>query len=60
MWCENMTSLGRKEDPRPEERGVVTAKALALHKYVLAQSLLTVLTSSKAMNRQDEPQGEKS
>lgn len=48
MCSENMTSLGRTVDRclSPEERGVETDEALALHKYAPVQSLLAVLTTS--------------
>jgi len=40
-----MTSLGTREDLKSQKKeGVVTHKALGLHKYALVQSLLAVPT----------------
>ena len=52
MCCNNITSLGRREDPFDlKKEGVVTSKVLALHKLALAQSLLAVVASCKAPHR---------
>ena len=54
MCSENMTSLGRKEDLfYPKKEGGGNLSASALHKCVLAQSLLAAFTSSKVVDRQD-------
>ena len=69
MCGEKMTSLTRKEDLLDlKNEGMVTYQLLGLCKYVLAQSWLTVFTSSKALAGRDfthqfchrGPQGEKS